>query len=191
MLKNRLKMRIIRKSKIYNLYLRHLIIPFHHAHTAKKPDFNLGYTGDVFRCIGTRPRTSPKRKRVMKRTVLLFMTLLVIFSSCFYNEKRMSLPAMCTGRIRLRRLLCTLCFIDLTFTGSNDHPFTSFLISLPSSIRCAAAVCQALSRLSLKMVMLITPPSKIMYIQKYSQSMTRTMVVKLPYIVENPSKMSR
>ena len=93
--------------------------------------------------------TSPniaKRKRVMKRTVLLFMTLLVIFSSCFYNDKRMSLPAMCTGRIRLRRLLCTLCFIVLTFTGSNDHPFTSFLISLPFQYtvccRCLSSLIQ-------------------------------------------------
>ena len=74
------------------------------------------------------------------------MTLLVIFSSCFYNEKRMSLPAMCTGRIRLRRLLCTLCFIVLTFTGSNDHPFTSFLISLPFQYtvccRCLSSLIQ-------------------------------------------------
>ena len=36
-----------------------------------------------------------------------------------------------------------------------------------------------------------SPPSKMQYIEKYIQSIIRIIVVRLPYILENPSKISR
>lgn len=52
-------------------------------------------------------------------------------------------------------------------------------------------VCQADFRLPLPKIFsskstFNSPPSKIQYIQKYIHSMISTMVVKLPYILENP-----
>ena len=41
------------------------------------------------------------------------------------------------------------------------------------------------------MITFISAPSRIQYIQKYIHSMIKTMVVRLPYILENPLNTSR